>query len=225
MSTVKIDTHNPVTGGVESTYEYERYAVPVQENPIRGSHDFKTTRETIQKLLANGTPNWVKWPEDYKAFAKEEMAREKEVSDLMASSYKMPDQEILTDKKARLVNIMHGRDFVQKLRDNGVKCFTFDNGMPSTVGLWAVKPGTEEAVYICFMQIPYMSEWSVLRVDKHGVPWGEEYRGWRTVLCQLILKEILTEEQAHKIFGKPALNRISRVYRRTLWQFRNQNKK
>jgi hypothetical protein len=205
--------------------EYEKWSAPVQENPIRGRHDFKTTRETIKRLLANGVPNWVKWPQDYKAFAKEQIAAEKEVSDTMASAYKMPDQEILTDKKARLVNIMHGRDFIKKLRDNGIKCFTFDNGMPSTVGLWAAKPGTNEVVYICFMQVPYMPEWSVIRTDSHGVPWGEEYRGWRTVLSQLILKEILTEDQAHKIFGKPALNRISRIYRRTLWNFRNRNKK
>jgi hypothetical protein len=201
--------------------QYENWTAPVQENPIRDKHDFKVTRQTIQKLLAGGTPNWVKWPEDYKAFVKEQFAAHKEVSDMMSMQYRMPDQEILTDAKARLVNIIHGREFIKKLRDNGVKCFTIDNGMPGTVGLWAAKPGTDEVIAICYMQVPYMPEWSVLKVDRHGVPWGEDYRGWRTVLCQLILKGILSEEKAHQIFGKPVLNRISRVYRRTLYNFRN----
>jgi hypothetical protein len=205
--------------------EYEKKSVSVQENPFREYHDLKTTKETIKQLLANGVPNWIKWPEDYKQFVKESFAAEKEVSDTMASAYKMPDQEILTDKKARLVNIMHAREFVKKLRDNGIKCFTIDNGFPSTVGLFAHRPGTDEVIPVCYLQVPYMAEWSVIRTDSHGVPWGEEYRGWRTVLSQLILKEILTEDQAHKIFGKPALNRISRIYRRTLWNFRNRNKK
>jgi hypothetical protein len=201
--------------------EYENYTVPVQENPIRDYHDLKTTRETIKHLLAGGTPNWLKWPEDYRAMVREQQAKDREVSEMMAESYKMPDQEILTDAKARLVNIIHGRAFIEKLRSNGVKCFTIDNGMPGTVGLWAAKPGTDEVAYICFMQVPYAPEWSVLRVDRHGVPWGEDYRGWRTVLVQLILKGILTEDEAHRIFGKPSLNRISRVYRRTLYEFRN----
>lgn len=221
--TVKIDVHNPVTGQREETRVYDNKTYAVQEDPIRGRHDFKTTRETIKHLLANGTPNWMKWPQDYKAFVKEQFQAHREESELMSQIYRMPDQEILSDVKARLINIMHGRDFIKKLRDNGVKCFTFDNGMPQTVGLWAAKPGTEEVQYICYMQVPYMPEWSVLRVNR-GVPSGEDYRGWRTVLMQLIIKEILTEEQAHKIFGKPALNRISKVYRRTLWNFRNEKR-
>jgi hypothetical protein len=201
--------------------EYEKFTVPVADNPIRSSHDFKVTRQTIKQLLANGTPNWLKWPEDYRAMVREQQAKDREVSEMMAESYKMTDQEILTDAKARLVNIIHGRAFIEKLRANGVKCFTIDNGMPGTVGLWAAKPGTDEALAICFMQVPYMPEWSVLRTDRHGVPMGEDYRGWRTILAQLILKEILTEDQAHNIFGKPVLNRISRIYRRTLYNFRN----
>ena len=28
-------------------------------------HDVETTSESIQQMLAGGTPNWVKWPRDY----------------------------------------------------------------------------------------------------------------------------------------------------------------
>ncbi len=205
--------------------EYENWTAPVQENPIRNYHDFKTTRQTIKRLLANGTPNWIKWPQDYKAFVLEQQAHEKEISNRMVAQYQMEDQDILTDSKSRMVNAIATRDFIKKLRDSGLKCFTIDNGFPpQTVALWAIKPGTDEARYVCYLQTPAMFEWSVLRLDRHNLPIGEDYRGWRTVLAQLVLKEIMTEDRVHHIFGKPVLNRVSRLYRRSLHQFRNRKK-
>lgn len=200
-------------------------SIPGDPNPIKSTHDLKTTRETIKQLLAGGTPNWVKWPQDYRAFVKEQFAAQKEVSDRMAKFYQIEDQDILQNAEGRKVNAMATRDFIQKLRANGVKCFTIDNGFPpQTVALWAIKPGTDYPTYICYLQVPAMYEWSVLKVDSHNVPMGEDFRGWRTVLSQLIIKDILTEARAHEIFGKPVLNKISRVYRRTLWHHRNDKK-
>lgn len=197
-------------------------SIPGDPNPIKDVHDLKTTRETVRQLLAGGTPNWVKWPQDYKAFAKEQFAMQKEVSDTMAKAYQIEDQDILSDPNGRMVNAIPTRDFVQKLRDNGVKCFTIDNGYPpQTVAFWAVKPGTDFPTYVCYLQVPAMYEWSVLKLDRHNVPVGEDYRGWRTVLSQMIIKDVITEQRAHEIFGKPAINRISRIYRRTLWQKRH----
>lgn len=221
----KIDVHNPVTGQYEGTRDYSNQTYEVQEDPIRNYHDFKVTRQTIKQLLAGGTPNWLKWPQDYKAMVKEEMIRNKEISDNMVLQYKMEDQDILANPVGRMVNAISTRDFIKKLRYNGVKCYTIDNGFPpQTVALWATLPGTDEVRYICYLQIPAMYEWSVLKLDRHNLPIGEDYRGWRTVLAQLIIKGILSEEQAHTIFGKPVLNKISRVYRRTLWQHRNKKR-
>jgi hypothetical protein len=204
--------------------QYEDFLTPA-ENPINSVHDLKATRETIRQLLANGTPNWVKWPQDYKAFVKESFAREKEISDTMAKAYQIEDQDILANPEGRKVNATPTRDFIKKLRDNGVKCFTVDNGYPpQTVALWAIRPGSDEAIYVCYLQVPAMYEWSVLKLDRHNVPRGEDFRGWRTVLSQLIIKDILTETRAHEIFGKPALNKISRVYRRTLYFHRNRKR-
>jgi hypothetical protein len=204
--------------------QYEDYLAPA-ENPINSVHDMKTTQETIKKLLANGTPDWVRFPHEYKAFVKESFAREKEISDTMAKSYQIEDQDILSNPEGRKVNAMSTRDFIQKLRENGVRCFTVDNGYPpQTVALWAIRPGTDQAVYVCYLQVPAMYEWSVLKLDRHNVPSGEDFRGWRTVLSQLIIKDILSEDRAHQIFGKPALNKISRVYRRTLYFHRNRKR-
>lgn len=197
------------------------------DNPYQVQRDNRTTQETIKKMLADGTPDWFTHPEDYKNFVKESFQAEKEQSDLLVAGYKMEDQDLLTDVKARMVNPMRSRDFIQKLRDNGVKCFTIDCGLPGTVGLWCALPTQhgQDAKYICFIQVPAMFEWSVLRTDRHGLPAGEKYRGWRTVLFRLIEENVLTEQQAHKIFGKPTEGVVSRRYRRNLRLLRARDRK
>jgi|SRR5579859_14282 len=198
--------------------------LPLQNlsNPWEGRHDLKRTRETISKLLAGGTPNWVKWPKDYKAFAQESFLADKEVSDIMAKRYKMEDQELLLNEVARKVNPISTRDFIQKMRNSGIKCYTIEMGYPpQTVALWAFKPGTDHVVPVCYLQVPAMYEWSILRLDKRGLPNGEAYRGWRTVEVQLIEKGIITEAQAHRIFGRPVDGPVSRKFRHSLFWFRN----
>lgn len=187
-------------------------------------HDLKTSRETIKKLLSGGTPNWVRWPKDYKAFAQEAMLAEKEVSATMASRYKMAHQEELTNEIARKVNPWRTRDFIDYLRSNGVRCYTIDNGYPpQTVALWAFKPGTDHVIPVCYLQVPAMYEWSLLNLDHRGLPNGEAYRGWRTVEVQLIEKGIVSEEFAHEIFGKPVDGTVSRRFRESLFLFRNKS--
>lgn len=213
----------------------KRTCMKVIENPSRlplqnletawaSSHDLKTTRETIKKLLAGDTPKWVKWPRDYKAFAQEAMLAEKEVSDTMAFRYKMAHQEELTNEIARKVNPWRTRDFIDYLRSNGVKCYTIDNGYPpQTVALWAFKPGTDHVVPVCYLQVPAMYEWSLLNLDHRGLANGEAFRGWRTVEVQLIEKGIISEEFAHEIFGKPVDGSVSRRFRESLFLFRNRS--
>lgn len=190
-------------------------------DPIKSRHDVAATKDAVKALLANGTPNWVKWPQDYKNFALESIQEEKEMSDEQVAGYKMEDQHVLTNAVARKVNPMGTRDFILKLRKNGVRCFTIDNGMPQTVGLWAMRPNSIKPVYIAYCQIPAMYEWSLLRLDEHGLPAGERFRGFRTVLAQLIVKKVLTEKKAHEIFGKPTDSINGRRYRETLYNFRN----
>jgi hypothetical protein len=192
---------------------------------IKERHDVDATHEAIQQMLAGGTPNWVKWPHEYKAYAKECFQAEKEISDKMASAYRWDDQEILSNRQARMVNAMSTRNFVKKLNENGIKTVVMDSGMAKTVALWCVVPGQERKLrYVCYLQVPAMYEWSVLRLDSHGIPSGEEYRGWRTVAVQLVEKEIITEAQCHQIFGAPGANKISARYYRSLWEKRHGRK-
>ena len=192
------------------------------ENAFNEHHDVAATSEAIQQMLAGGTPNWVKWPHEYKAYAKECFAAEKENSDRMAAQYKWNDQEMLTNEAARKVNPVSTIEFIKKLKTNGIKCTVMDNGLKGTLGLWCVPPNrTDKLRYVCFIQVPAMYEWSILRLDDHGIPSGEKFRGWRTVAVQLVEKEIITEQQCHQIFGVPSPNTISARYFRSLWEKRN----
>ena len=199
------------------------------ENPFNERHDVKATGEAIERMLAGGTPNWVKFPQDYKAMAKESFASHREDSERMATQYKWDDQDVLTDRAARRVNGMTTRDFIEKkLRANGIKCGVIDNGFIGvggipTVGLFCVPPHkTDKLRPVCYLDVPMMYEWSVLKLDQYGIPAGEESRGWRTVAVQLVEKEIITEAECHRIFGAPSANRLSARYYRSLWEKRHQ---
>jgi len=46
-------------------------------------------------------------------------------------------------------------------------------------------------------------EYSILRINDHGVATKEKYRGWRTALLVLIAAEVISEEEALRAFGPP----------------------
>jgi len=194
------------------------------EELFTSHHDIASTHASVQKILAGETPDWIKFPHDYKNFVRESFAAEREISNEMVERYQMDDQEDLTNLKARMVNLISAEAFIRKLRTNEIcpiKCFTVYNGLPGTVGLWCIPPRvTGRARYVCYVRTPAMYEWSVLQLDKHNLPAGE-LRGWRTVLAELIKNEIFTEWQAHQIFGNPSENSCFRRYRETLWEQRN----
>jgi hypothetical protein len=200
---------------------------PDVENPFNERHDVDATHQAIQQMLAGGTPDWFKWPHDYKNFVKESFAAEKEISNKMASGYKWDDQEDLTNEAARKVNRINTKEFLRKLSDNGIKAHVFDNGWKGpggvpTVGLFCIPPSNQKRLRpVCYLDVPFMWEWSVLLLDAHGIPNGEKSRGWRTVAIQLVEKEIITEQQCHRIFGVPSPNTISARYFRSLWEKRN----
>lgn len=197
-----------------------------QDDVTIGRHDVDATTESIKTLLAGGTPDWVRFPKDFANLAREEKAAAKEQSETMALQYKWEDQDMLSDRPSRMINAISTRDYIKKLRSNGVKCFTIDNGFPpQTVALWAVPPDDPQKTrYVCYLQVPAMYEWSVLKLDRLGIPSGEDFRGWRTVGVELVKKRIITEAQLHAWFGVPSPNARSARYFRTLWELRHSKK-
>lgn len=74
--------------------------------------------------------------------------------------------------------------------------------------------------YVTWVQIPAMIEYSVMRFDEHNLPTREKYRGWRTVLLELIRQGFLTERQANHVFGEPR-GPAARRWQEILQSFRN----
>jgi hypothetical protein len=101
--------------------------------------------------------------------------------------------------------------------------------MVNTVALWCVIPSQSQIghlyqgqrfQYITWLDIPFMYEWSVLRLDEHKVPIGEKYRGWRPAISEMVKRRVFTEQKAHKIFGLPS-GRRSLFYRQRMFLYRN----
>ena len=91
-------------------------------------------------------------------------------------------------------------------------------------GLFANVPrgeGTSTYERVSLLQVPLGPEWDLVRFDEYGVPVGKRFHGWRTALLALITKRVITEEQAHKAFGKPLENAASSFYRQQLKAFRD----
>jgi hypothetical protein len=153
---------------------------------------------------------------------KEALAEQKELSDEIAKEYQWCTPEEYREIQMRFGRIMTHAELINKLRDEcHLKVYYRDHPHPDKlVLLYSDSDGMKQPEMACWVQNGYMPEYTVMGFDEHGVPLAEKYRGWRTVLLQLILKGILTEEVAHKVFG-PALLPCADRYNTILQSHRN----
>jgi hypothetical protein len=82
-----------------------------------------------------------------------------------------------------------------------------------------IKKHLPAAARVAMIQDNYSPEWSLFRFDEYDCPTTERYHGWRTTLLSLILRGVLTEKQAHEVFGAP-MGPASEFYRMQLQQHR-----
>jgi hypothetical protein len=75
-------------------------------------------------------------------------------------------------------------------------------------------------VRVAALQDGVSPEWSLYHFDQYDVPTSEKYHGWRTCLLSLILRGVLTEQEAHSAFGMPT-GQASEFYREQLFAYRN----
>lgn len=67
-----------------------------------------------------------------------------------------------------------------------------------------------------------MIEWSQMRLDAHHIPTNERYLGWRSVLMNLIRKDMVSEDRVHRVFGHPASSSPrAEIWYRQLYMHRN----
>jgi hypothetical protein len=179
----------------------------------------------IKELLKHGTPDWVRFPQHYKAMVHEWHRKAQEDLHEECRDYKVDDQDELADPRGRRVNIMAAAVFMRKLREAGLTCFSHDSPlMDHSASLFALPPGRERLGFIpvASIQVPWMYEWSLLRIDPAtNLPTGFRDIGWRSAVRCLITNGIFTEARAHEIFGEPRVFKSSRRYRRMLYDYRN----
>lgn len=156
--------------------------------------------------------------------AKEELHRQKEINDEVSKQYQFLHPSEYADEGPRVGKIMHSSELINTLRNKcKVNCWYRDHPQPKKLTL-LVQPSffaTLPPSVGCWVQAGYMPEYSIVRFDQYGVPLDEKYRGWRTVLLQLIIKGIITEGTANTIFGK-AYGPASSRYLSTLKSLRNE---
>lgn len=152
---------------------------------------------------------------------REELARQKEMSDELSEEYQFIKPDEYDDAEARIGVPMTHSAFLLKLQKAGIACHYRQHVHIDKADLYvALTPGAEPTVQ-CWVQQGFMQELSVMNFDDHGVPTNERRRGWRTPLLQLILKGVITEEKANKVFGYPKVTKAYHRYNSTLQSFRN----
>lgn len=159
------------------------------------------------------------------AQTEEELARLQEENANIAQEYQWLSPDEYADEGARIGTIMHSSELIKKLTENcGLVCMYRSHPQPKRVTLLVdTTHGTKEPEVACWVQLGFMPEYSIMNFDEHGAPLQEAYRGWRTVLLQLLLKRMLTEEQATKVFGE-AYGPASARYLSILRSFRSDYK-
>lgn len=150
----------------------------------------------------------------------EELCRQTELSDETAKQYQWVHPDEYKNEGERIGKIIHSSELINKFRKEfHVDCWYREHPNPRKITLIVKKYGFEPEV-ACWVQLGFMPEYTIMKFDEHGAPLDEKYRGWRTVLLQLILKDILKEEDVKKHFGE-ATGDASKKYNSLLYEWRN----
>ena len=116
---------------------------------------------------------------------------------------------------------------IKKQRTVG-RLWLHDEAVKGRLGIsaWVTDPITcqRSVKWVAALQYPYGPEWSIMAFNQWNVPTAERYRGWRTALLQLILKDVLTEEEVDRAFGPVPLGFVSELYRKSLQRHRSLRK-
>lgn len=189
-----IDDSQPGSGFDDDVADDPRYADPAVSDAEKRAQDAKPS-----ELLAEAVSE----------------AREENVNAVRI--YKFRHQDEYTQwVPGRILHIGEFLKMLQKIRPDA---FVAEHQIMGLRGLGFIQNGAP--TYSGTSVQDTAPEWSQLRVDVHGLPTREKYRGWRTVLLALIKREIITEEQSDTVFGKPTGPR-SKPWFRSLWEIRNE---
>lgn len=151
------------------------------------------------------------------------LAENREINQGIAREYQWANPEEYANQEERIGRVIHSSELITLLRKAGITCFYRQHPHPDKATLLvSIKGKPLEAG--CWVQLGHMPELSIMNFDEYGAPLAEKRRGWRTVLLQLILKGVITEEKANLMFGKPKINQAYARYNSTLQGWRQRDK-
>lgn len=154
---------------------------------------------------------------------KEELHRQRELNEGLAKEYQWLHPGEYKDEGPRIGRVIHSDEFLGDLRRCiGNSCWYAQHPQPRKLTLLYDREDGQGPQVMCWVQAGYMPEFSFMNFDQYGVPLDEKRRGWRTPLLQLILKGIVSEETANKVFGR-ASGPASERYNRMLYEWRNRH--
>lgn len=131
------------------------------------------------------------------------LAENQEINSEIAKQYQWVDPKDYADIEARIGQVHDHRYIINGLRSLGKTVFYREHPHPDKLTLLYAKDVNSDLEVACWVQYGQMPELSIMNFDQYGAPLAERRRGWRTVLLQLILKRIITEDEANRVFGKP----------------------
>lgn len=151
----------------------------------------------------------------------EELCRVKEENDALAKDYQWLSPDEYEDEGARIGRIMHSSELIKKLTEEcGMNARYRSHPQPKRITLLVDSTqGIKGLEVACWVQFGYMPEYSICNFDDHGVVLQEAYRGWRTVLLQLLVKHMIDEETVNRVFGE-AVGPASKKYHQIMQSFR-----
>jgi len=150
----------------------------------------------------------------------EELARWKEGNSEIAKEYQWVKPEEYADEAARVGRVMSHEEFIRILRNKlHLTCFYREMNHPQKIALWATKREGLVPESVGWVKRGLTTELSIMRFDDHGVPVDEKFRGWRSVLMNLVMKGFLKEHDVRKVFGR-AKGSCSEKYNSFMQQFR-----
>ncbi len=150
----------------------------------------------------------------------EALAEQVAMSQDLSKQYQIFDPEEYKDTKARVGKIMHSSELINRLRGMGIQCWYRQHPHADKLILMVQRKLVGPLEVAGWVQAGWTTEFEILRFDQRGLVINSRYRGWRTVLLQLILKGVLTEQATQDEFGLP-VGPASRRYLRTLFDYRN----
>jgi hypothetical protein len=141
-----------------------------------------------------------------------------ENSDRVKNS-RLPDQNLMRRNEAqRKGKPMHHIQFLKKLRGAGIKAWYNEVPFEGLIGLRCIRRGYElkGIPFICAVKLGWTTEFDIFHYDARGVELNKRFVGWRSVILALVATRIISESEAYRIFGKPAANDASLLFRRSM---------